>query len=150
MCDFVRAHAHSAQERKQIAGVVQLDMISWRKTKQDKIFQISPGDSSESLKLAKYAYLTAAIVQGYTEVVPQFWPRYDRRSYLYNTDGLMYSDAGYPVILINEHLNYWHNFGRPGYHTSQDTVELLDQDYGATIAMIVIETVAQLANARDL
>jgi hypothetical protein len=67
----------------------------------------------------------------------------DPRSTLYNTDGLMFSDAGIPAVLFME--NY--DINRSGYHDTHDTMENIDLDYGAALAAITIETVARAACA---
>jgi hypothetical protein len=67
----------------------------------------------------------------------------DPLSTLYNTDGIIFSDAGVPVVLFME--NY--DINRTGYHDSKDTMENIDLDYGAALAAIVIETLAQVATA---
>jgi hypothetical protein len=67
----------------------------------------------------------------------------DPRSTLYNTDGLMFSDAGIPAVLFME--NY--DINRSGYHDTHDTMENIDLDYGAAVAAITIETVARTACA---
>jgi hypothetical protein len=67
----------------------------------------------------------------------------DPRSTLYNTDGLMFSDAGVPAVLFME--NY--DINRTGYHDTHDTMENIDLDYGAALAAITIETVARAACA---
>ncbi|MBI3558215.1 MAG: M28 family peptidase [Deltaproteobacteria bacterium] len=71
--------------------------------------------------------------------------RFDARSYLYNTDGIVFSNAGYPVILLNEHINGIENLNRPHYHSTSDSVKFLDFSYAASIARVAIETAARLA-----
>lgn len=107
-----------------IKGMVLMDMISWRRNSSDTIFQINAGNSDASLELAKYAYEVSRFVlpQSFTStkahptsryinkytattITPAFRWRYDDFSYLYNTDGVVLSDMGYPIILINEHIN---------------------------------------------
>ena len=73
-------------------------------------------------------------------------PSYDPRSALYNTDGQIFSDAGIPVVLFME--NY--DINRVGYHDTQDTMANIDLDYGAAVASIAIETVAQAAQAKQI
>jgi hypothetical protein len=68
----------------------------------------------------------------------------DPRSTLYNTDGLMFSDAGIPAVLFME--NY--DINRSGYHDTHDTMENIDLDYGAAVTAIVIESVARTAAAK--
>jgi hypothetical protein len=69
----------------------------------------------------------------------------DQHSTLYNTDGMIFSDAGIPVILFME--NY--DISRSGYHDTNDTMENIDLDYGAAVSAIAIETVARLAVSRN-
>jgi hypothetical protein len=65
----------------------------------------------------------------------------DPESSLYNTDGIIFSDTGIPVILFME--NY--DIDRSGYHDTLDTLENIDLDYGAAVSAIAIETIARLA-----
>jgi hypothetical protein len=65
----------------------------------------------------------------------------DHHSSLYNTDGMIFSDTGIPVILFME--NY--DISRTGYHDTHDTMENIDLDFGAAVSAIAIETIAQLA-----
>jgi hypothetical protein len=65
----------------------------------------------------------------------------DPHSTLYNTDGIIFSDSGIPVILFME--NY--DISRQGYHDTHDTMENIDLDYGAAISAIAIETVSRIA-----
>ena len=65
----------------------------------------------------------------------------DPYSSLYNTDGMIFSDTGIPVILFME--NY--DINRTGYHDTHDTMENIDLDYGAAVSAIAIETIARLA-----
>jgi hypothetical protein len=65
----------------------------------------------------------------------------DPHSTLYNTDGMIFSDLGIPVILFME--NY--DISRKGYHDTHDTMENIDLDYGAAVSAIAIETIARLA-----
>jgi hypothetical protein len=61
---------------------------------------------------------------------------------------MLFSDVGYSVVYINEHINYLENFDRPCYHEMCDTTKGLDLSYGTTIMKIAVETVAQIANYR--
>ncbi len=65
----------------------------------------------------------------------------DPYSSLYNTDGMIFSDTGIPVILFME--NY--DINRTGYHDTHDTMENIDLDYGTAVSAIAIETIARLA-----
>jgi hypothetical protein len=62
---------------------------------------------------------------------------------LFNTDGIIFSDTGIPVILFME--NYY--ISREGYHDSHDTMGNIDLDYGSAVSAIAIETVARIAKA---
>ena len=68
----------------------------------------------------------------------------DPTSSLYNTDVMIFSDAGIPCVLFME--NY--DINRQGYHDTHDTMENIDLDYGAAFSAIAIETIAQLAAER--
>ena len=67
----------------------------------------------------------------------------DPHSTLYNTDGMIFSDCGIPVVLFME--NY--DISRTGYHDTHDTMENIDLDYGSAVSAIAIETIARLAAA---
>jgi hypothetical protein len=58
----------------------------------------------------------------------------DPHSTLYNTDGIIFSDTGIPVILFME-------------NDTHDTMENIDLDYGAAVSAIAIETVARIATS---
>jgi hypothetical protein len=70
----------------------------------------------------------------------------DPHSTLYNTDGIIFSDTGIPVILFME--NY--DIHRHGYHDTHDTMENIDLDYGSAVSAIAIETVARIAVSKNL
>ncbi|HAZ13310.1 MAG TPA: hypothetical protein DCY86_11015 [Bdellovibrionales bacterium] len=149
--------------KKDIGGLVLLDMIGHRENNDDWLFQINPGDSEASLKLAATAMDASKTVSTLT---PALRTRFDSKGYLYNTDGLIFSDNGYPVVFFNEHINYEENLERVGYHDTKDTVDGrpadflvqgvpkiegkryhsgIDSKYATDIAKIAIETVARLA-----
>jgi hypothetical protein len=128
-----------------ICGLVLMDMIGWHKSG-DGVFQISAGDSDASLRLAGLA-LGSALALAPQSMVPVVRTRFDAHSYLYNTDGLTFSEAGYPVILFNEHLNYYENLNRAGYHQTTDTSAKVDFGFASAIARIAIQTAYSLANA---
>lgn len=71
---------------------------------------------------------------------------WERRSFLYNTDGQIFSDVGIPVVLFME--NY--DISRKGYHDTHDTMENIDLDYCAALTAIAIDTVAAAASAAVL
>ncbi len=71
-----------------------MDLIGFR-AKDDMVFQINAGESGESLCYAERALAKARHVSLFSPVLRT---RFDERSYLYNTDGLMFSVAGYLVV----------------------------------------------------
>ena len=97
---------------------------------------------------AAVAAPTAAAIPAvarHLELSGEVRPSSDPRSTLYNTDGQIFSDAGIPVVLFME--NY--DINRHGYHDTEDTMANIDLDYGAAVAAIAIEAVAQAASAGD-
>ncbi|MEI8311889.1 MAG: M20/M25/M40 family metallo-hydrolase [Verrucomicrobiota bacterium] len=130
------------RDRQDIEGLVLMDMIGHRESADDRIFQVNPGDDEASLRMAKTAIDSAA---GLTRFEPKLRTRFDPRSYLYNTDGLIFSDAGYPVVYLNEHINRLENFWRKGYHHTTDNSKKMDWDYASDIGKVAIQTAAALA-----
>jgi hypothetical protein len=131
------------REGQDIAGLVLMDMIGWHKSG-DGLFQISAGNSDESLRIAELVQSTVTAAAP-PSIVPVIRPRFDERSYLYNTDGVIFSDAGYPVVLLNEHLNYLENLNRSGYHQTTDTSAKVDFGFAQAIARIAIQTALSLS-----
>ncbi|MDD5432105.1 MAG: M20/M25/M40 family metallo-hydrolase [Candidatus Omnitrophica bacterium] len=132
------------KKRIDIEGLVLMDTIGFRQAN-DQIFQVNPGDSEESLRLAKIVMDIAPLV---TKFKPVLRTRFAQKSYLYNSDGLIFSDNGYPVVYLNEHMNKLQNMHRKGYHDSTDTSKNIDWEYATDIAKVAIETVAILARAQ--
>jgi len=130
------------KEKKDIEGLVLMDMIGHRENN-TSIFQINPGDSESSLRMAKIALDAAKRI---TKFQPALRTRFDEKSYLYNTDGLIFSEYGFPVVYLNEHMNKLENMYRKGYHHSTDTGKKIDWNYATDIAKIAIETTAALAD----
>lgn len=136
---------------RRFSGFIVLDMIGHH-TEGDGLFQLNPGRSPGSAALAATALaLSSSTVEPWMRPVVR--PPDDERSYLYNTDGQLISDAGYPVLLINEHLNRLENYGRPGhhrpgYHRSDDTAAGVDFQYAAALAKLAIAAAWQAANPK--
>ncbi len=155
-----------------VVGVYVMDMIAHNRDDAQDIFQISPGTSPQSLRLAYQAHIANLIWNAKADVWNQGAERQgktrgkrskdgaqipeialhpllegevrtadDPASSLYNTDAQIFSDIGAPVVLFME--NY--DIDRTGYHDTKDTMENIDLDYGAALAAIAIETVAQTA-----
>ncbi len=125
----------SAQD---VSGAIVLDMIGYRKHG-DPVFQVSAGEPPGSIDMARIAMGVAARTA--PELKGELRARFDERS-IYNT-----LDAGFPVVLINEHLNKLENLNRRAYHDSTDTPSRLDWGYAEALAKIAIETAAQAASS---
>ena len=130
------------RDRQDLSGLVLMDMIGHRESTTDRIFQVNTGDDAASLRMAKIAIDSSS---GITRFQPVLRTRYDPRSYLYNTDGLIFADAGYPVVYFNEHLNRLENFFRKGYHHMSDTSGKMDWKYAADISKVAIQTAVAMA-----
>ena len=70
----------------------------------------------------------------------------DPHSTLYNTDGMIFSDTGIPVVLFME--NY--DIHRTGYHDTHDTMKNIDLDFGSAVSAIAIESVASVAHLSSI
>lgn len=130
------------QNKQDLKAVFMIDMIGWNKPG-NKVFQVSSGNSPESEALALTVAHASKLTNSGLNATTR--SRFDSKSYLYNTDGIIFSDAGYPVVLINEHLNALENIDRTGYHDTHDTSELIDWHYASSISKTVIEAIAQTA-----
>jgi hypothetical protein len=160
-----------------VVGVFVLDMIAHNRDHGKNIFQISPGKSSQSLGLAWQAHTANLIwnlqagernrhperrgkrpgqrsqngkqipeIALHPQLDGEVRTTDDPHSSLYNTDGQIFSDIGVPIILFME--NY--DISRAGYHDSKDTMENIDLDFGAAVAAVAIETVAQVAASKKM
>jgi len=156
-----------------IDGIYVLDMIAHNRDRDRDVFQISPGLSKQSIWLAYQAHLANMIwnahavkwnhkparrrrkagrrspdgvtlpdIARHPQLLGEIRLPRDMRSSLFNTDGQIFSDVGIPVVLFME--NY--DINRVGYHDTHDDMTNIDLDYGAAVAAIAIESVAQAAN----
>ena len=130
------------KEKRRIGGVILLDMVAYRDA-DDPVFQVNAGGGPDSMRLASAAMSLAPFTAGGFRAALR--PRFDPESYLYNTDGLIFDQAGFPVVLFNEHINYGHNLERPHYHETGDTVDKLDPALAEAVARTAAETAAWLA-----
>ena len=130
-------------DRQDIYALVLIDMIGFAGENEPQ-FQLSAGNQATSLQLASVGLDASA------DVAPQLTPflrtRYDDRSYLYNTDGIIFSENGYPVVLFNEYLNYYTRLLRAAYHDMSDTSDKVNFPYAVSITKVMIETVARVTN----
>ncbi|HTL12925.1 MAG TPA: M28 family peptidase, partial [Bdellovibrionota bacterium] len=125
-----------------VRGFWVMDMIGWR-AEGDRLVQISAGDGAEAMAFA------AGVRDAFTRVAPGLLPvirqSNDERAYLYNTDGLVFSEAGWPALLVNEHLNALENLERPDYHHTTDLSGIMDMDFAARVALAVIDAAAAVS-----
>lgn len=129
-------------EGQDIYALLLIDMIGFAGTYQQQ-FQLSAGNQAVSLHVASVGLDAAADVA--PELVPLLRTRYDDRSYLYNTDGIIFSENGYPVVLFNEYLNYYTRLMRAAYHDMNDTSDKVNFEYAVAITKVIIETAAREA-----
>ncbi|HEY3354683.1 MAG TPA: M28 family peptidase [Polyangia bacterium] len=161
----------------QVVGAFVLDMIGHNSQHGRDVFQIAPGEGAAAARLALRAHLAserwnAGVPEwnraparagrgraqrsdsaaappppfAHLALAGEIRTEWEPRSSLYNTDGQIFSDVGIPVVLFME--NY--DLNRAGYHDTQDTLANIDLDYAAALAATAIETVADVACAREV
>jgi hypothetical protein len=157
-----------------VRGVYVADMIAHNHERNRYVFQIAPGQGPASARLALEAHRanlawnalaralnrrpprkgagpaqrsddpdTIPLLTRCAQLRGEVRPDWEPRSTLYNTDGQIFSDVGVPVVLFMED----YDINRRGYHDSHDTMANIDLDYGAALAAVLIETVAQAASS---
>ncbi len=142
-----RAYVRDAKKRgDEIAGVIVMDMIGVDREK-TKTMQISPGNSAASRAIAAQA--EKAVGELGLDLNPVIRPFGSKQSYLHQTDGIIFSKAGYPVILLNEHMNEEHDFYRVGYHDEFDVTALMDFDFATDITRTALRVAYELAGAKS-
>lgn len=145
------------QSQQDFSGLILMDLIGVR-DEQAHDFQIQPGDSRASRALGQRALGAAwdTVAHEGGRGQPLLRERFDPLSYIYNTDGVFFTETGYPVVYINEHMNAWENIERQGYHMMTDRTDFrwtspsgsrffFDWDYALTLAQTAIETAARVA-----
>lgn len=160
-----------------VAGVYVLDMIAHNKDSDRNDFQISPGRSRQSLRLAWQAHLAAMTWNAEAGKWNRSPERRGRGKGKRSTD-----PALVPDIALHPHLNgevrtahspqsslfntdgqvfsdvgvpvvlFMENYdiSRTGYHDTKDTMANIDLDYGAAVAAIAIEAVARVATLPEV
>ena len=137
LCDWLLA------TKQPVEGMVLLDMMGF-KAEGDDVFQLNPGDSEGSMKLAKIALDASGTT---TKLEPRVLDRYHDESYLYNTDGHILDNYGVPVLFINEHMN--RKFvDRDSYHTTKDNPANINWSYATDLGKVAIETLARAAGVK--
>ena len=155
-----------------VVGVLVMDMIAHNRDHAKNIFQISPGKSTASLRVAWQAHLANLIWNERTVAWNQGLDRRGHGQGQRSADGQTIPEtARHPQLdgevrtwddpqssLFNTDVQSFSDFGAPailmmedydinrvGYHDSKDTLENIDLDYGAALSAISIETIARLA-----
>lgn len=137
--------SESLRTRTDIGALLLLDMVGNNPRNRPE-YQLNSGGYYEmgniSMRLAQVAaMLTPRVAQ---TLRPLVYPPSDLRSYLYNTDGLIFAENGFPVVHFSEVMNRY-QISRSGYHDSLDTIKNLDVGYAAAIARVAIATAAALS-----
>jgi hypothetical protein len=155
-----------------VKGIFVMDMIGHNRDKDQNIFQISPGKSAPSLRLAMQAHIANMIWNAGTHV----WNRSPERLHLsrgkritgiqeipepakhlpiegevrtqFNPHSSIFNTDGQIFSDVGLPVvlfmeNY--DINRTGYHDTHDTMENIDLDYGSAFAAIAIETIARMA-----
>lgn len=156
----------------QVQGVFVMDMIAHNNDNDPDVFQISPGEGEQALRLAYQAHLANETWNACT----RFWNR--RSSRRGRSRGRRSPDkdivpaiARHPVLdgqirlprdpqstVFNTDARIFSDAGVPvvlimenydinrkGYHDTHDTMENIDLDYGSAVAAIAIEAAARAA-----
>jgi hypothetical protein len=161
----------------QVEGVYILDMIAHDNPHRRGVYQIAPGDSRESFRLAQFAHDSN---EAWNAAVP-LWNRHPTRRARPvrrrpdNSPVPLPPIARHPLLhgeirphddpastLFNTDAQIFSDAGIPtvlfmedydidrsGYHDSHDTMAGIDLDFGAALAAVAIETVARAAGASD-
>jgi Zn-dependent M28 family amino/carboxypeptidase len=160
-----------------VVGVFVLDMIAHNRDNAKNIFQISPGKSPHSLRLAWEAHVANLIWNAKTGEWNQGPERRGKGHGKRSLDGKSIPDIALHPQLEGEvrtpnnpHSSLYNTDGqifsdvgvpvvlfmenydinRTGYHDTKDTIANIDLDYGAAVAAIATETVARVATSQEI
>jgi hypothetical protein len=160
--------------RTKVVGALVMDMIAHNRDHAHNVFQISPGRSDSSLKLAYEAHVANMIWNHKAEQLNRSRERRGRGHGVRSDDAMTIPDvARHPVLdgevrtaenpqssVFNTDVQIFSDIGAPcilmmenydinrtGYHDTLDTLKNIDLDYGAALSAICIETIARVATA---
>ena len=156
----------------EVKGVFVMDMIGHNRDSDQNIFQISPGKSAASIRLALQAHIANMIWNAGTHN----WNQNPERRHLAKGRRIAGIEEipetakhlaieGEVRTQFNPHSSIFNTDGqifsdvglpvvlfmenydinRTGYHDTKDTMENIDLDYGAAFAAIAIESIARMA-----
>ena len=151
-----------------------MDMIAHNRDSARDIFQISPGRSAASLRLAYQAHVATMIWNAGAARWNRQAARAGRARGVRSADARAIPDVAlHPVLdgqvrttdnpqssLFNTDVQIFSDIGAPcvlimenydidrsGYHDTKDTLANIDLDYGSAVSAICIETIARVAVA---
>jgi len=160
-----------------VVGALVMDMIGHSRDNAHNIFQISPGKSEASLRLAYQAHLANEVWNANTvewnqqperkglgsserSTDPKKIPTMARHPQL---DGEVRTFDNPQSSVFNTDVQIFSDIGAPcilmmedydisrtGYHDSHDTVENIDLDYASALSAICIETMARAATVEQM
>jgi hypothetical protein len=155
-----------------VVGALVMDMIGHSLDRAHNIFQISPGKSETSLRLAYEAHLAnevwnagtakwnqsserAGLGHSVRSADPSRMPAIARHPQL---DGEVRTFDNPQSSMFNTDVQIFSDIGAPcilmmedydmmrtGYHDTHDTIENIDLDYASALSAICIETIARAA-----
>lgn len=155
-----------------IVGTFVMDMIGHNRDNPRDIFQISPGKSLQSLKIAREAHIANIVWNANTHEWNKNADRHACHRGQRTVDGITIPATAKHLPLTGEvrtrfdpYSSIYNTDGqifsdigapvvlfmenydlhRTGYHDTKDTMENIDLDYGAALAAICIETAARVA-----
>jgi hypothetical protein len=158
----------------ELSGVLVMDMIAHNRESERDVFQISPGRSAASLRLAYQAHVATMIWNASAARWNRQAPRAGCARGVRSADALTLPGVAlHPVLdgqvrttdnpqssVFNTDVQIFSDIGAPcvlimenydidrsGYHDTKDTLANIDLDYGAAVSAICIETIARVAVA---
>lgn len=161
----------------EVKGLYVMDMIAHNRDNDQDIFQISPGKSVASLKIAYQAHLANMMWNANTHEWNKKPERIHRKRGKRCTDGCRIPELAQHLPIngevrtsYNPHSSIFNTDGqifsdvgipvvlfmenydinRSGYHDTKDTMENIDLDYGAAFAAIAIESAARIACMNEI
>ncbi len=161
--------------KTRVEGVYVMDMIAHNNDREKDVFQIAPGASHDSMRLAEEAHAATEIWNASTAAwnrraerrgaargkrsadgrtipdVAQYLPVSGEVRLPFDRRSALYNTDGQifsdaGVPVVLFMENY--DINRQGYHDTHDTMENIDLDYGAAVSAIAIESVARAAGRK--